>query len=109
MGIRQLALPSVHAFGAVKMEISVPTWLAPEVVLFGFVFALPFIGIKQYAARISLSAIAALLAYWGLVALAQSHGWAYWDNYNAVCVILGALCAAHVRTLWLLVGSRLGS
>jgi hypothetical protein len=77
--------------------------------LFGLVFALPFIGIKLYAARVSLSVIAAVLAYWGLVQLARSHGWGHWDNYNALCVLLGALCAAHVKPLWSFVLGRLGS
>ncbi len=94
----------MRTFGAVKMKISVPTWLEPVAILYGFVFALPFVGVKLYAARVSFSVIAALFAYWAVVELARSHGWGYWDNYNALCVILGALCTAHVRTLWLLTG-----
>jgi hypothetical protein len=53
--------------------------------LFGLVFALPFIGIKLYAARVSLSVMAALLAYWGLVGLARSHGGA-----NGITIMLYA-------------------
>jgi hypothetical protein len=73
-------------------------WLQHEVVLFAFgvVFALPFIGMKLYAARVSLSVIVALLA----------HGAANWDYGHALSVIMGALCAAHVRTLWSFFHSR---
>jgi hypothetical protein len=79
------------------MEISAPTWLQVEDVLFGLAFglacALPFIGVKLYAARVSLSVIVAMLANWGLVKLFRSHGWylGYRNIYLILSNIMGAL------------------
>ena len=69
-------------------------------VLFYFVFALPFIGVRRYAVRLVLSVTVPLAIYYIVIVKGlRSHG-SYWDNYVAFRLLVGALCVAHVRSVW---------
>ena len=82
------------------------TSLSFQDALFGFVFALPFVGVRSYVVRLPLSIGTPLVVYYlGVVVALRGHG-SYWDNYVALRLILGALCAAHIRTAWMLIRKR---
>jgi hypothetical protein len=67
---------------------------------FGFVCALPFVAVKRYATRLLLSAGTVLAIYYFVFVLGLRHHGAYWDNTLALVIVSGAICAAHVRTVW---------
>jgi hypothetical protein len=76
-------------------------------ILFYFVFALPFIGVRRYALRLVLSVSVPLAIYYIVIVQGlRSHG-SYWDNYVAFRLIVGALCVAHVRPLWEWIRARI--
>jgi hypothetical protein len=80
-------------------------WMQLTDVLVGFVVALPFVGIRRYGVRVVLSATLVLGLFWMLNASIRSHG-SYWDDERAFRLTIGALLAAHLRTLWLFVRTK---
>src|SRR5262245_34150995 len=77
-------------------------WMQLTDVLVGFIVALPLSGLRRYGVRVVLSAAVVLGLFWMLTAIIRSHG-SSWDNETALRLVIGALLAAHLRTLWLLV------
>ena len=74
--------------------------------LFGFLCALPFVGVREYRVRLMLSIGTPILLWIGvLVALIGSHLGPRWENDRIVRIVLGALLAAHLRTAWELIWS----
>jgi len=74
--------------------------------LFGFLSALPFVGVRAYRVRVMLS-IGLPLMLWivVLVALIGSHLGPRWEDDRIARIELGALLAAHLRTAWELMWS----
>ena len=70
--------------------------------VFGIIFALPFVGIKRYALRVALSIGSPLLIYAWLLWFIPHAGF-HWSNEVALQNIIGALCVAHVRVVLLCV------
>jgi hypothetical protein len=75
-------------------------------VLFGFLLAIPFVWIKQYVLRTALSIFVPLAIHW----------WALWVLSDPVhfridrrlfFIVVGSLCAAHVKLLWSFVWKRI--
>jgi hypothetical protein len=68
--------------------------------LFGLVIALPFVAMRRYGLRVLLSVGLALTVYL-LLLLASAHAGFIWSNPTGAGVMLGALCTAHLKFLWL--------
>src|SRR5262245_4087297 len=78
-------------------------WLLVGIGL-GFDLAAPFIPIRRYAHRVLLSTsvpviiYSFLMLYWCLIG-ACIHPGPSWDPLVALGIILGGLCAAHLKNL----------
>jgi hypothetical protein len=73
--------------------------VAIDAFLYGFLLAIPFIWIKGYILRTSLSTIVPLVIYWWLLGLIPHAGY-HWSSRSAIVSFLGSLCTAHVKLLW---------
>ena len=71
---------------------------------FGIVLALPFLGIKRYALRTALSAVAPAIARWFLLKLLADPRY-FPIDMQLVVGVLGGFCGAHIRFLWVMIQS----
>jgi len=70
-------------------------------ILFGVVFSLLFIGVRQYSLRVGLSLIAPIVIDW-LASLPISHAsYQPWNNPPLFRAVVGGFIGAHLRFLWL--------
>jgi hypothetical protein len=79
---------------------------------FGFVLAAPFIAIRRYSYRVLLSTAVPVIIYsflmlcWCLIG-ACIHPGPSWDPFAAFGIVLGGLCAAHLKDLCTYVKRRI--
>jgi hypothetical protein len=67
--------------------------------LVGFVLALPFAAVRQYALRLALC-VAAPLANYMFLLHHTAHAGFRWNYAWALVNVVGALLAAHLRGSW---------
>jgi hypothetical protein len=76
--------------------------IALQDALTAFLISLLFAGIRSYLVRVAVS-IAVQLVLWWLVILLMRHHGAQWDIVRILPSLLGAIVAAHLRVVWVLI------
>jgi len=77
------------------------------VILWGFVFGMPFVAMDSFAVRAALSAGLGLLMA-GVLAESAAHGRGWFLSYYvAFLIVIGSLFAASTQVLWRSLATRL--